>query len=334
MDPQAALRAWTAGESLSLAEAEGLMDCLASGEVPEGLIGGLLVASRQKGYAAEELAGFALSMRRHAVAIPHSVPEVIDTCGTGGGPSTINLSTGAAIVAAAAGAKVAKHGNRSVTSICGSADVLEALGVPIDLDPERHAAALHEVGLAFLFAPLLHPAMKAVGPVRRSLGVRTIFNVLGPLANPAGAKRQVVGVYDIDLLEPVASALALLGTERAYVVHASEGFDEVSALGITHYRRVEGSKVTTGEWSPETFGIRTTLDRDWLNSAESVKENADKLYKTLDSQSLAEYLIPNAGVALALAGVVDHVSDGAALARETIRSGKAIQKLEDMRRFR
>jgi len=334
MDPQAALKEWMAGRSLSVEQSYGLIQHIVSGEVADGLIGGLLVASVSKGFAASEIAGFATFMRESAVSVPHALEGVIDTCGTGGGPATLNLSTGAAIIAASAGAKVAKHGNRSVTSKCGSADVLEASGVAIDLSPERQAAALEEVGLAFLFAPIMHPAMAKVGPVRRSLGVRTLFNVLGPLTNPARATRQLMGVYDPALVQPVAEALSMLGSQHAFVVHANDGYDEVSSYCPTQYIEVKDGQIRPGSWQPSDFGVADSLPTEWLDPGDSVSESARRLQDTLANPDRAEIMVPNAAVALVVGGLADDVRAGAALARAAVREGRASAKMAEIIKFR
>jgi anthranilate phosphoribosyltransferase len=238
------------------------------------------------------------------------------------------LSTGAAIVAAAAGAKVAKHGNRSVTSLCGSADVLEALGVTLSNEPAELVRVLDEVGIVFLFAPHHHGSLRAVGPVRKSLGVRTVFNQLGPLANPAGAKRQLIGVYDRSLVRPMAEALALLGAERAYVVHSEDGMDEVSPCAPTYFAKIQGGSVQEGEFRPSDFGLR---DLDWsaLEPGATIAESAKILASALDGTDRVRgrALVPNAAVALLVAGLVATVEEGARLAEETISSGAAASTL-------
>ncbi len=333
MDPQVAAQRWQNQESLSRQEAADLMQQLASGEVDEAIITALLENSLSKPLDPQELAGMASVMREFTARIPHSLPDVIDTCGTGGGPATINLSTGAAIVAAAAGAKVAKHGNRSITSTCGSADVLEAWGVPIGLTPERQAASLHEIGIAFLFAPLMHTSMAAVGPVRRRLGMRTIFNVLGPLTNPARASRQLIGVYDKAFVRPVAEALCILGTTHAFVVHSEDGCDEVSAIYPTYYAEVKSGAITEGAWEPTDFGIAVGIEDHWLKGEESVQQNAYKLEHTLSDSGRGELLVPNGAVAILLAGLETDLRAAADRARTAISSRATINKLNEMRKF-
>src|ERR1700686_3257165 len=248
-----------AGSDLSRQEADNAMEEILSGRSDEDTIVALLAALRAKSETVGELVGFARAMRRHAIPVfaDGSRPDemLVDTCGTGGdASSTFNISTTAAFVAAGAGARVAKHGNRSISSKCGSADVLEALGISLDVTPERVGAAINEIGIGFLFAPALHTAMRHAMPARRRLG-RTAFNLLGPLTNPAGARAQVVGVFSADVVEKVASVLAELGVERALVVHGAGGLDEISLAGETRVGDVQGGIVRLYEVTPEDFGL-------------------------------------------------------------------------------
>jgi anthranilate phosphoribosyltransferase len=319
------------GRHLSRQEATETMRALMSGGWEGSQIGAFLVALRAKTATAEELAGFAEVLREHATRVEHTFPGLVDTCGTGGGPPTFNLSTGAAIVAAAAGAKIAKHGNRAVTSRCGSADVLEALGVGLGSDPEQVLKCLENVGIAFLFAPNHHPAMRHVGPARKAIGVRTVFNQLGPLANPAGAKRQLVGVYDPAMLAPMAEALSLLGAERAYVVHSEEGMDEVSPCGRTFVALVAGGSVAKTELVPRDFGL-DELAASALEPAQDAEGNAAILREALEDAASprAQALLPNAAVALTLAGLAEDFSMGAQLARAAIEDGRASSTLKEL----
>src|SRR6202040_2868769 len=262
-----ALQKIVAGEDLSRVEAEAAMEQILSGCSSDAQIAGLLTALRMKGETVDELVGFATSMRRHAAPIfvgnrSVTIEALVDTCGTGGDASgTFNISTATAFVVAGAGVRVAKHGNRSVTSKCGSADVMEALGVNINLPPARIAACLEEVGIAFLFAPALHSAMKHVQSARRELRLRTVFNLLGPLTNPAHASAQVVGVYSAELVEKLAEALSMLGLHRALVVHGSDGLDEITVTGPTRIGELRDGQVHTYEITPEEFGLqRAKLD--------------------------------------------------------------------------
>ncbi len=318
-------------QDLGQSESEELMGSILRGELNDAQIAGLLIALKVKGASPTELAGFALAMRESATRLVSKFPNLVDTCGTGGGPATFNLSTGAAIVAAAAGAKVAKHGNRAVTSKCGSADVLEALGVRLDITPPRQEEVLEKAGIVFLFAPTHHPAMRHVGPARKALGVRTVFNQLGPLANPARASRQLIGVYDRSLLKPMAEALRLLGTERAFVVHSEEGMDEISPCGKTYAIEVSGDKLTERVFVPKTFKIEPVSFNE-IVAGGSVEEAASALTEALtDPQSpKARALIPNSSIALLLAGIVGDPIEGANRARKAIEDGSALNTLKEM----
>jgi anthranilate phosphoribosyltransferase len=319
------------GADLTRHEANEVMRSLMSGAFEDAQTGALLTAMRIKGARPEELAGFAEVMRENASGLAATHPDLVDTCGTGGGPATFNLSTAAAIVAAAAGAKVAKHGNRAVTSNCGSADVLEALGVGLNSDPEQLLKVLENVGIVFLFAPNHHPAMKHVGPARKALGVRTVFNQLGPLANPAGAKRQLVGVYGAQMVRPMAEALLLLGAERAFVVHGDMGMDEVSPCGKTLAAEVVGGEVRDIVLTPRSFGL-DPLPFESLAAGKDAKENAKILKEavTKPDSPRSQAVLPNAAVALLLAGVATDLKDGAERAREAVKLGQAANVLKEL----
>jgi anthranilate phosphoribosyltransferase len=318
-------------QDLSRAEAEALFDRIMDGEVGAAQQAAVLVALASKGETPDEIAGAASAMRRRALRIPHGVANVLDTCGTGGdGKGTANVSTAAALLAAAGGASVAKHGNRSVSSRAGSADVLQALGVGIELPPEDLGRCLEEVGIAFLFAPALHPAMKAVMPVRRELAVRTVFNVLGPLTNPAGATRQLLGVYSPALVEPVAAVLRELGAEHALVVHGLDGLDEITTTAPTLVCEVTGEGVRRFELEPEQAGLpRRTLGE--LRGGDAA-ENAALLRRVLEGEPgpLAEIAVLNAGAALYVAGRASDLRDGVEQARALQRSGAAARKLDQL----
>lgn len=319
------------GEDLTLEQARETMNTLMSGGMQDSQIGGLLIALRSKGTSAQELAGFASAMRENSVGLGATTPNLVDTCGTGGGPTTFNLSTGAAILAAAAGAKVAKHGNRAVTSRCGSADVLEALGVGLGAEPELLAKVLERVGIVFLFAPNHHPSMRFVGPARKALGVRTVFNQLGPLANPAGARRQLIGVYDFSMLTPMAEALKLLGAERALVVHSEEGMDEISPCGRTFAAELLDGRVSKREFTPGDFGI-DAVPFESLTAGKDVESSSALLIEALSDPSSprSTALVPNAAAALYLAEVATSLQEGAALARRAIVEGRAMQTLQEL----
>ena len=295
----------------------------------------LLIGLRMKGETAAEITGAALAMRERVTPLDFPVDglrqNLVDTCGTGGdGRGTFNISTVAAIVAAAAGANVAKHGNRAVSSACGSADVLSALGVNIELDAARMSAVLQRVGIAFLFAPRLHPAMSAVAAVRRELGVRTIFNVLGPLTNPAFARRQVLGVYADRLVETVANVLAALGADHAMVVHSRDGLDEISVSAPTLVCEVRDGQVRSYEITPEEIGLRTHAIEELTGG--DAKTNAEIARKIFDGESgaRADVVAANAGAALYVAGRADSIREGVDLARNAIGSGAAREKLQEL----
>ncbi|MFQ3586102.1 MAG: anthranilate phosphoribosyltransferase [Fimbriimonadaceae bacterium] len=329
MEFRQALQALVRREDLSGPEAESLMGYLIQGEATEAQIAGALVALAVKGATAEELAAFARLLRKHALVVESSQANLIDTCGTGGGIPSFNLSTAAAIVASAAGVPVAKHGNRAVTSACGSADVLEALGVRLTADPEAAAHILSTVGIVFLFAPAYHPALKAIGKVRRELQVRTVFNQLGPLLNPAGAKRQLIGVFDPSLLMPTAEALARLDTEHGFVVCGEDGLDEVSPCGPTRVVEVRDGKLTETTLRPEDFG-RRAVPAEAIAPGADVAENAQILREAIrDPDSPRSHaILPGAAMAVYLGGNADTFADAARMAEFAIRSGAASRKLD------
>jgi anthranilate phosphoribosyltransferase len=334
--PEAKEALWrlAAGESLSREETEELFGSLMDGQVSEPIKAALLVALRMKGEAVAEIAGAATAMRRRVVPIHHEVQGVVDTCGTGGdGRGTFNISTAAALVAAAAGVHVAKHGNRSVSSKSGSADVLAALGVKIDMDPETAGRALERVGITFLFAPLLHPAMREVMPVRRELGMRTIFNVLGPLTNPAGARRQLMGVYAEALVEPIGYVLRDLGAEHALVVHGSDGLDEITTTGPTTVSEVRDGEVRAFTLEPERFGIPRSRLEDLAGGGP--EENAALMHRVLGGEPgpLADVTALNAGAAIYVSGLAPSLEDGYGRAREVLASGAGAQKLAELKGF-
>lgn len=323
-------------QNLSREEAAELMEATMSGNTTPVQTAGWLVALRMKGETAEEIAGCAETMRRHAVPVkPRRQAELIDTCGTGADRvKTFNVSTAVAFVAAAAGVPVAKHGNRAVTSKCGSADVLEALGCRLDLSPEQLAQAIDEIGIGFLFARAHHPAMKYAAPVRQELGVRTVFNVLGPLTNPAGAPRQLLGVYDGSLVHLIAQVLRELGTQRAMVVHGEPGLDELSTLGETIVVHVQDGTITEERLVPEQFGFRRAQPQE-VTAPDSPQECA-QLLRDLFGGTPGPYrdlLLLNAGAALMVGGKARTLQEGIQLARETVDSGAALRKLEEYIQF-
>jgi anthranilate phosphoribosyltransferase len=327
----AAIKRIVDGQHLSRDEMFDVFGQVMDGSASDVQKAALLIALRMKGETAEEITGAALAMRQRVTPIDVDRDNLVDTCGTGGdGRGTFNVSTIAALVAAGAGANVAKHGNRAVSSSCGSADVLAALGVQIDLDAARMTEVLKRAGIAFLFAPKLHPAMSAVAGVRRELGVRTIFNVLGPLTNPAFARRQVLGVYADRLVETVARVLAALGAEHALVVHSRDGLDEISVSAPTHVCEVRGGEVRSYEITPEELGLKTH-DIGELAGGEA-QANAAIAREVLGGAIGAKHdvIVANAGAALYVAGLAPSIRAGVALAHDSIATGSALAKLDEL----
>lgn len=323
-----------ARESFSEAEAYEVMSALLTGELTDAQIAALLIGFALKGETAEELTGFARVMRQHAVTLRTSRRPLIDTAGTGGGVNTFNISTTAAFVIAGAGLAVAKHGNTSFTSRCGSADVLRALGVRIDTPTAIVERCLDEVGIAFLFAPCFHPAMKRVAAVRKQLGVRTVFNLLGPLNNPAAAEFQVLGVYQETLTERMAEALSNLGTTRAWVVHSADGMDEVSACGPTKVTELDRGRITSFYISPKDIHM-DCADAAELVGGESTY-NANVTFGVLSGRiktgpRLAVLL--NAAAGLLVTGAAMDFREALDKATESIDSRAALKKLEDLIRL-
>ncbi len=333
------------GATLSREEAYHLITEVLAGsaaDAPSDVeIAALLTAMATRGETADELTGVAEAMRALAVPLPLTDEErsrLVDTCGTGGdGLGTFNISTGAALVAVAAGAQVAKHGNRAVTSRCGSADVLEALGIPVTLTPESAVECLRATGFMFLYAPALHPALKRVQPIRRALGFRTIFNLAGPLTNPAGAPAQVMGVFSESKLMLAAEAMARLRIRKGLVVHGRNGMDEI-ALSITDAVLVSGGdgqpSVSQVEYNPEMFGMKPAAVRE-LNGGETAAENASIIEAIFAGEKGAKrnIVVVNAAAALFVGGVAGSLEDGARMAAEAIDSGAVRDKLEQLRRF-
>jgi anthranilate phosphoribosyltransferase len=332
-------------QSLSRDEARSVMAEVLTGKCTDAQIAALLVALHMKGETVEEIVGFAEAIRGAAVPLdlhPNHMVDVsgtgrdalVDTCGTGGDASgTFNISTATALVVAGAGVRVAKHGNRSVTSKCGSADVMEALGVNIHLPPARLAVCLEEIGITFLFAPAVHSAMKYVQSARRELRLRTVFNLLGPLTNPAHASAQVVGVYSVALVEKLAEALSMLGLHRALVVHGLDGLDEITITGPTRIAELREGTVRTYEVTPEEFGMnRGTLDEI---SGGDAAANAYIIRDILAGRKSPrkDVVLLNAAAALLAAGKVDHLADALPLASKSIDSGAASEKLQALVRF-
>ena len=328
-----AIRKVAAGEVLTQTEAAEAMEAIMTGEATPAQIAALVTALRLRGEREEEVAGFAQTMRRHAVPVALSLDRpAVDTCGTGGdGARTFNISTAAAFVVAGAGVPVAKHGNRAMSSHSGSADVLEALGVRIDLGPEAVARCVQEVGIGFMFAPRFHPAMRHAVPVRREIGIRTVFNILGPLTNPAGVRHQLVGVAMPDLLETVARVLALLGAEHALVVHSADGLDELSlgAPNRVYEVRANGS-TTVHQFTLDAAELGLTpIPSDAVRGGSAV-ENAGLIRRVLQGERgpAREITLLNAAAALYAADRASSLGEGLALAARSIDSGAALARLE------
>ena len=331
--------------NLTRDEAREVMGSILRGEATDSQIGAFLVSLSMKGETVDEIVGFAQAIRAaatplklhkdHALDVSGTERDaLVDTCGTGGDASgTFNVSTATALVVAGAGVRVAKHGNRSVTSQCGSADVVEALGVKLSLPVERVARCLEEVGIAFLFAPAMHSAMKFVQPARRELRLRTVFNLLGPLTNPANASAQVVGVYSESLVKKLADALALLGLHRALVVHGEDGLDEITISGTTTIAEVRDKEVGVYRVAPDDFGMAraplTSL------SGGDAKTNADIIRSILNGERSPrrDIIVLNAAAALVASGKVDSIADGVPVAADSIDSGAAGKKLEALIAF-
>jgi anthranilate phosphoribosyltransferase len=318
-------------ENLSVDEAADAMGAIMSGNATQAQIGALLVGLTMKGERPAEIVGLARSMRAHALPLSRTFDDVFDTCGTGGDRSgTFNISSAAALVVAAAGLRVAKHGNRSVSSQCGSADVYEALGVNVTAPPPVVERSLETVGIAFFFAPTFHPSMRHAGPVRRELKVRTAFNLLGPLTNPAGSKRQLVGVPHSELTELIARSLLLLGSERAWVVHGADGIDEMSTTGHTKVSECRNGAVSTFYVHPADFGIPKAERKD-LQGGDAAA-NAAILRDVLAGAKSPrrDVVLLNAGASLFVGGKAASVRDGIEQAAHAIDSGAARRKLEAM----
>lgn len=320
------------GEDLSRAEAADFLDALLDAEATDAQIASTLVALRLKGETYEELAGLTDAMRERAVRITSNHDRFIDTAGTGSSRvKTFNVSTAAAFVISGAGLPVAKHGNRAASSRCGSADVLTALGVNVSASPEVSERCLNEIGICFMFAPLYHGATARVAGVRRELGLQTTFNLLGPLTNPARAPRQIIGVSNPDLVEPMASALALLGTERAWVVHGTDGLDEVTISGETFVAEARNGEVRRFGVAPEDFGFeRTTLDGLRCDDAEASAEIIRAVLSGQRQGAARALVIVNAAAALRVGGAASDLREAARLARQSLESGAARKKLEEL----
>src|SRR4051812_45697406 len=322
------------GHDLTRAQAHDAMQEIMSGDATQAQIAGFLIALRSKGETADEIAGCAEAMREHVLPVQPKRDDLVDTAGTGGdGKSTLNISTAAALLAAAAGAGVAKHGNRAASSQTGSADVLEALGFDLDLEPERIAQSIDELGFGFMFAQAHHPAMKHAAQVRRELGTRTVFNVLGPLTNPARARAQVVGVYSSSLVRPIAEALAQLGARRAFVVHGAGGIDELSPIGPSLVCEVVDGGVRERTIDPDEFGVERCSLEALAGGAPA--ENAAAIQRVFGGErgGPRDAILLNAAGAIAAAGHAEDLREGMAKARQAVDSGAASARLEELVAF-
>lgn len=330
-----AIRMLVDNEHLTEEQAAAAMEAVMSGEATAPQIAGFLIALRMKGETVSEITGCARTMRRRAVTIRPRRRPLIDIVGTGGdGCNTFNISTAAAIVAAGAGAAVAKHGNRAVSSRCGSADVLEALGVNVNLEPSQVQQCIDETGIGFMFAPRYHQAMKHAAQPRRDLGVRTVFNVLGPLTNPAGVQNYVLGVYDAELVTKMADVLYELGVERAFVVHGAPGMDEFSICGETLVASVGPGGVETFTLTPEDVGLRRGALASIMGG--SVEDNAERIIMVLRGQENGppkDAVVLNAAAGLVVAGVAGELREGVDIAEKAIASGSAYETLQNWRRL-
>ena len=321
------------GNSLTMSEASAVMNEIMEGIATPAQFGAFVTALRCKGETVEEIAGLARTMRAKALRVSISEP-VVDTCGTGGdGRGTFNISTTAAFIAAACGVKIAKHGNRAISSQCGSADVLEALGVKIDLNPEQVQKCLETVGIGFMLAPVFHPAMKFAAAPRKEVGIRTVFNILGPLTNPAGARAQVLGVPEKSLTEKMATVLKMLDCQHALVVHGEDGLDEITITGKTFVSELKKGSIKNYEVTPEEFGLPRAKP-DSLKGG-TAKDNAELLRSILSGKKGAQrdIVLMNAAAALLAGDKVTTLGQGITLAEQAIDNGKALQKVEELISF-
>ncbi|MGI8643475.1 MAG: anthranilate phosphoribosyltransferase [Thermomicrobiales bacterium] len=332
-DIRDAIRTVVDGRELAKEDATRAMDAIMSGEVSGAQIGALVTGLRMRGETIDEIAGFAVGMRQHAlrVEVDGGVGPLVDTCGTGGDASgTFNISTTASFVIAGAGVKVAKHGNRAMTSKCGSADLLEGLGVVVELTPDQVCQCVERVGIGFMYAPAFHPAMRFVGPARKEMGIRTLFNVLGPLTNPAGARHQLIGVGHPDIAPKLAEVLRVLGSAHAVLVHAEEGLDELGLNGrsvVTDYDVRRGT-VDTYTIQPSQFGLPTASQADLAGG--DVKQNVEITRRILNGEDGPKRAVTilNAGAGLYAADAVENFEAGIAMATRALESGAALEKLD------
>ncbi len=334
MDIKIALEHIVSGKNLSQTDSASVFESIMSGNATPSQIGAFLTAIRMKGETAEELAGAAITMRALSTKVNVSHPHLVDTCGTGGsGVKLFNISTAAAFVAAAAGAKVAKHGNRKMTSFSGSADVLEAAGVALGLRPEQIATCINEIGIGFMFASAHHSAMRFAAPVRQEIGIRTMMNVLGPMTNPAGARRQVIGVFDQRWQLKIAQVLQLLGSEHAMIVH-SAGLDEIRLDAPTHVVELQQGDIIEYDISPDQFGITKTDDiRHLCATSKEGSLNLMKEALTQPNSAAADIVSLNAGAAIYVAGVATNLKNGIIMAQDAISTGMANECLNELVRI-
>jgi anthranilate phosphoribosyltransferase len=334
MTLQNALKKIADAETLSRGEAEIVMGEIMDGDASQLQVAAMLGALRMRGETLDEIVGFASAMRARAIAVQAGSTPLVDTCGTGGDSrcnySTFNVSTAAAFIAAGAGAHIAKHGNRAISSKSGSADVLENLGVKLDLSPEQIAACIDEIGIGFMFAPAHHPAMKNVGPTRVELATRTIFNLLGPLSNPAGVTRQMVGVFSRQWVQPLAQVLKNLGADSIWVVHGSDGLDEITLTGPTFVAALENGNIRTFEVTPDDAGLSRSSG-DALKGGDA-EANAVSLRGVLEGKpgAFRDVALLNAAAALIVAGKAKTLKDGVALGTKSLDSGAAMNKLKQL----
>jgi anthranilate phosphoribosyltransferase len=323
------------GGELGTAEATAAMNAIMTGEVTDAQIGALVAGLRMKGETVDEIAGFAQAMRNHALKVDVDSDEkpLLDTCGTGGDHSnSFNISTTATFVIAAAGVRIAKHGNRAASSLCGSADLLEGLGVAVELTPKQVVESVERVGIGFMYAPAFHPAMRFVGPARREMGIRTIFNVLGPLTNPAGAKHQLIGVGHPDIAVKLAAVLGKLDSQHAVLVHSEEGLDEVGIKGTTQIIEYDArvGQIETYAVSPEDFDLERGAPESLLGG--DVSENVRITLSILNGEQglRRSVTLMNAGAGIYAADAANSFEEGVRMAAQAIDSGKALQKMEDL----
>jgi len=331
MTIQDAIKNLIAGKDLSNTEARDVMHSIMSGAATDAQIASYLTALRIKGETVDEISGSAEAMALNAEHFKIDAAGVVDTCGTGGDSlNTFNISTTAAFITAGAGVKIAKHGNRSVSSKCGSADILKSFGVNIDIDINKYIEVFNTIGIAFLFAPLYHKAMKyAIGP-RREMGIRTVFNVLGPLTNPARVKRQVIGVFDKQLCETLANVLKILGSEHVLVVHGEDGMDEISISGNTYVSELKNGKVSSYIIHPDNYGIKARDIKDIQSpDCDTNKKIIENILNKKDGPAM-DTAVLNAAASIMVSGKADNMLDGVEIAYESVMQGKAKEKLEQL----